>query len=135
LFGLVRRAIESLRGRFGATPIVLRADSGFGQDATLRFCDKMNIDFVLGLPGNRRLQTLSTPTQMDACLKYTFHKDEWGEERLCREWGELQYKAGSWEKKRRVIVKAEITQGQLNPRFVVTSFTDTLPEAVYAFYC
>jgi hypothetical protein len=135
LFGLLRRAIESLRVRFGATPIVLRADGGFGQAATVRFCDKMGVGFVLGLPGNRRLHALSTPVQMDACLKYTFDKNGWAGERVCREWGEFQYKAATWEKKRRVVVKAEITQGELNPRFVVTSFAEEAPELVYAFYC
>ena len=46
------------RARFPQVKIVLRADSGFGCDATLRFCDQVKIGYVLGLCKNRRLQTL-----------------------------------------------------------------------------
>ena len=34
-----------------------------------------------------------------------------------------------------MILKAEITRGELNPRYVVTSDTQALPEAVYLLYC
>jgi Transposase DDE domain group 1 len=128
LFGIVRRAVRLLRARFPDVKIVLRADSGFGCDATLRFCDKEKIGYVLGLGRNRRLQTLSTRYQIRAAIKHKFEGDG------CREWGEFLYKADTWDKKRRVIVKAEVTRGELNPRYVVTSEED-VPETVYTFYC
>lgn len=118
-----------LRARFPKVTILLRADSGFGCDATLRYCDKVKIGYVLGLSKNRRLQMLSTSYQIRAAIK---HKFEGGG---CREWGEFLYKADSWDKKRRVIVKAEVTRGELNPRYVVTSQDEETPEAVYTFYC
>ena len=34
-----------------------------------------------------------------------------------------------------MVVKAEITQGELNPRFVVTSLVDLSDEHAYEFYC
>ena len=49
LFSVLRRAVHLLRARFPAVKIVLRADSGFGCDATLRFCDMMGLGYVLGL--------------------------------------------------------------------------------------
>ena len=128
LFGLVRRAVRLLRARFPGVKIVLRADSGFGCDATLRFCDAVKIGYVLGLSRNRRLQTLSTSCQIRAAIKHKLEGDG------CREWGEFLYKADSWDKKRRVIIKAEVTRGELNARYVVTSEEEE-PEAVYVFYC
>ena len=107
----------------------MRADSGFGCDATLRFCDVLGLDYVLGRSSNRRLQTLSTPFQIRAAIRHKWEGDG------CREWGEFDYKAGSWDKRRRVIVKAEVTQGELNPRYVVTSNPDRSPALVYQFYC
>ena len=128
LFGLLRRAVRLLRTRFPALRIVLRADAGFGYFDVLAFCEAQEIDYVLGLTSNRRLATLSTPVQMDVCLKYKWEGEG------CREYAEFGYKAGSWPHLRRVVVKAEITQGALNPRFVVTSLMGT-PEQLYHFYC
>ncbi len=129
LFGLVRRAVRLLRARFADVKILLRADSGFGCDATLRLCDKVKIGYVLGLSKNHRLQTLSTSYQIRAAIKHKFEGDG------CREWGEFLYKADSWDKKRRVLVKAEVTRGELNPRYVVTSQQEKTPEEGYSFYC
>jgi len=128
-------AVQLLRDRFADLKIVLRADAGFGHDANLRLCDKLGINYVMGLSGNRRLHMLSTDIQMQACCKYTFGKAHWLERGICREFGRIEYKAGSWDKKRTVIVKAEITRGQLNPRFVVSDLPADDPEELYKFYC
>lgn len=132
---LIRKAAALLRERFPALEIVLRADAGFGNDKVLRLCDRLALSYILCISANRRLHTLSTWVQMQACCKYTFEKESWEEQRVCREFGTIDYKAGSWDKKRRVIVKAEITLGKLNPRFVVTNIDEADPEKVYAFYC
>ena len=129
LFGVLRRAVGLLRGRFPGVRIVLRGDSAFGIGEVIEFCERTGIDFILGIRGNNRLQTLSTPVQMDACLKHSWEVDD------CREYGEFRYKAGPWRGHQRVVIKAEITRGELNPRFVVTSLTGKTPEEVYEFYC
>jgi hypothetical protein len=72
---------------------------------------------------------LSAPVQIDACLKYKWEGSG------CREYGSVSYKAGSWRHARRVVVKAEITQGDLNPRFVVTSLDNLSDVEAYEFYC
>jgi hypothetical protein len=128
LLGLLRRAVRLLRARFPTVKIVLRADAGFGYADVLAFCEAQELEYVLGLTGNKRLAVLSTPVQMDACLKYKWAGNG------CREFAEFGYKAGSWPHLRRVVVKAEITQGKLNPRFVVTNLMGT-PEQLYLFYC
>jgi hypothetical protein len=132
---MLRRAVLLIRERFPEAQIVLRGDCGFGFNAVIRLCDNLGIDFILGLARNRRLQVLSTAVQMDACIKYSQLKgSSTGELLGCREFGEFLYKAGTWAKKQRIIVKAEITRGELNPRYVVTSLAgDT--EEVYRCYC
>jgi hypothetical protein len=134
--GVVRRAVALLRERFTDLEIIFRADAGFGHDENLRLCDKLDMKYVMGLSGNRRLHTLSSHIQMQACCKYTFHREEWEEqEGFCREFATIEYKAGSWDKKRTVVVKAEITNGQLNPRFIITNLDGRTPEELYAYYC
>ncbi len=128
VFGLLRRAVRLLRERFPQVKILLRADSGFGVASVMAWCEAHRIDYLLGLRSNQRLQTLSTPIQRDAALKYRWAGDG------CKEYGEFFYKAGSWPHKRRVIVKAEITRGALNPRYVVTNLEGD-PEAEYEHSC
>ena len=139
---MLKGAVRLIRQRFPNVQIILRADSGFGCEKTIRCCERLGIDFVLGLPKNRRLTVLSTAVQMDACIKYNqvgrlveygYLKEE--ERPECLEFGEFEYKAGPWKHKYRVVVKAEITQAELNPRFVVTNRTKMAPDEVYEFYC
>ena len=134
LLGLLRRAVRLLRERFPSVKIVLRADAGFGYWDTLAFCDAQKIDYVLGLSKNTRLTTLSTPVQTEVWLKHALEGDGCREYAVRPVWGEFEYKAGKWPRKRRVVVKAEITQGKMNPRFIVSSLK-TSPEQLYEYYC
>jgi hypothetical protein len=129
LYRALRIAIRLVRERAADARIILRADSAFGVCDVLDFCEDMGIDYILGMKGNNVLHDLSAPVQMDACLKYR------REGNGCREYGSVSYKAGSWRHARRVVVKAEITQGELNPRFVVTSHLNLSDEEAYGFYC
>ena len=129
LYSALKIAIRLLRERLGDVEIILRADSAFGVCDVVDFCDDMGIDYILGMKGNNVVHSLSAAVQMDACLKYK------AEGNGCREYGEFAYKAGSWRRERRVVVKAEITRGELNPRFVLTSLADMDAEKNYEFYC
>ena len=129
LYSALRMAIRLLRDRMPGALIILRADSAFGVCDVLNFSEDMGIDYILGLKGNNTLHGLSAPVQMDACLKYKWEGNG------CREYGSVSYKAGSWRHVRRVVVKAEITQGELNPRFVVTSLDNLSDVEAYEFYC
>jgi len=130
LRSVLHTIVKLLRRRLPGVRIILRADSGFGVASVIRSCHRMGIDFVLGLPSNKSLQRLSTPVQMDAALKYRWEGDG------CKEFGEFFYAAGTWGKKEeRVVVKAEITKGKLNPRYVVTNRMDLTTEGVYDWYC
>jgi hypothetical protein len=132
---ILRRGVALIRQRFPWTKIILRADAGFGNKLGLEMCDKLGISYCLGLSTNKRLQALSTKTQLQACGRYTFEKHQWQAEGVCRVFGRFEYKAGSWKSKRNVVVKAEITRGELNPRYVVTNLYNRSPEKAYAFYC
>ena len=129
LYSALRIVIRLLRKHMPEAGIILRADSAFGVCEVLNFSEDMGIDYILGMKGNNVLHDLSSHVQMDACLKYKWEGNG------CREYGSVIYKAGSWRHERRVVVKAEITQGELNPRFVVTSLDRLSNEKAYEFYC
>ncbi len=129
LKSILRIAVRLLREQAPNARIILRADSAFGVCDVLDFCEDMGMDYILGMKANNPLHSLSSHLQMDACLKYGWEGNG------TREYGSVSYKAGSWRHARRVVVKAEITQRELNPRFVVTSLDNLDDEQAYGFYC
>ena len=129
LYSALRIVIRLVRERMPNAHIILRADGAFGVCDVLNFSEDMGVDYIFGVKGNNVLHDLSAPVQMDACLKYKWEGNG------CREYGSVSYKAGSWRHARRVVVKAEITQGDLNPRFVATSLDNLSDEDAYEFYC
>jgi hypothetical protein len=137
---LLRRVVRALRARYPEVEIVVRGDGGFGVPEMLDFCHDEGLLFCFGKPQNRRLHALSQRYQIWAAIRSSQTKQPH------REYGEFEYQAESWRQAERTIVKAEVTQGKLNPRFVVTNLgvpqegeealaPEWSPEAVYAFYC
>jgi len=95
-------------------------------------CRALNVRFLFGKPQNARLHALSEREQMRAAVAYSVTK------RPQRTFGEFRYQADSWKQAERMIVKAEVTRGKLNPRFVVTDLCAEegwTPEATYDLYC
>jgi len=128
LWRLLQAVVGMLRRRQPKVRIILRGDSGFGVEKVLAWCHRLDISYLLGLASNPALQRKSTPIQMDAALKYRWEGDG------CREFGEFQHTAKSWRQPERVIIKAEITRGELNPRYLVTD-VKLSPEQSYHWYC
>ena len=127
---MLKWAVRLLRERLPTVQILLRGDSGFGSVTVLRWCHALGIGYRLCLPPNAVLQEKSISVQLDAALLATYPRA--GEDG--QEFGAFRYQARSWRRDERVIVKAEVTQGKMNPRFVVTS-ADEEPETEYRIYC
>jgi hypothetical protein len=132
---LMSRLVRKLKARFPSVRILVRADGGF---CTPRFLDAMErlglelggVDYVVGLPQNIRLLTLSRSWMQQAAE----HAKASGQ--TTRRFGTFWYATRSWSHTRRVVVKAEHLGEKANPRFVVTSVKDVKPRDVYeALYC
>jgi hypothetical protein len=107
--------VKALRKRWPKVKIILRADSGFCRWKMLRWCEGVGIHYIVGLAKNQRLRTLSVKLQKRAERKYQRSANK------VRLFTSLRYKAKSWDKKRRVIAKAEYSDRGPNPRYVVTN--------------
>lgn len=136
---VLKRAVGVLRARFPEIRIEFRADALYGTDKLLRRCDKLGIEYTLGLSGNSKLHGATIATQMDACIKYSQLKYIPGYTD-CQEFAVIDYQAGPWDKTRTVVIKAEITQvgnrkPELNARYVVTNREYSSAEECYRHYC
>ena len=129
----VARIVAQIRQRWPTVRILLRADSGFARDALMAWCENNSVDFLFGLAKNARLNA-EIETELAAAQEQSQHTGEPG--RRFREFTWQTRK--SWSRERRVVAKAEWTEGKANPRFVVTSLAREAHEARHLYeklYC
>jgi hypothetical protein len=121
--------VKALRQRWPGVRLLWRADSGFCRWKLLRWCERHGVDYLVGLAKNARLNALAAPLQAEAEAQYQAIKEK------VRLFGAFEYQAGSWDRPRRVIAKAEHNAHGPNPRYLVTSLAGE-PQRLYeARYC
>ena len=112
----VARIVGHIRERWPRTTIVIRADSGFCRDDLMTWCEANGVQYVLGLAGNARLVS-QIASEMKAAERKAKRTGQ-----PARVFADFRYRTRkSWSAKRRVIGKAEFTNGSANPRFIVTN--------------
>jgi hypothetical protein len=131
--GILRRLFTKLRAAFPTATLRVRLDGGFANPQLLQFLDREQVEYVVAMAKNPRLEKRARRLLGKARM---LSKASGRTEQL---YGETRYAAKSWNRKRRVIMKAEVVrhpgrEPKDNPRFVVTNLVDA-PEAVYHFYC
>jgi Transposase DDE domain group 1 len=121
--------VKRLRQQWPDVNIIFRGDSGFCRHKMLNWCERKNIQYIVGLPKNKRLlkksQTLIT--QAEQTYQVTQEKQ--------RLFSDIYYAAESWDTQRRVIVKAEHTHQGDNTRFVVTNLAGDSQHLYDTVYC
>jgi len=124
---VLRRIIPRLKEAFPKTEIIIRGDAGFAVPAVYEYCEQEGLTYVIGLIRNDVLERMVEDLLNAAHEKY---KETGQKQKL---FDEGTYQAQSWDKKRRVIMKAEWLPQGPNSRFVVTNLSmDT--QQVYEFY-
>jgi hypothetical protein len=126
---ILKLLADRLRQAWPGVRIVFRGDSGFCRWRLMRWCDRHDVGYVIGLARNKVLERMAEPFMREAKQQYeqTKHKQ--------RIFTELTYAAGTWDKPRRVIHKAEHNGQGDNPRFIVTNLTHP-PQPLYdQVYC
>lgn len=123
---LVRR----LRAKWPDLVIELRGDSGMAVPVTYDICERLEIQYTLGLRLNPVLKRESDALLAQAVANYA----KSGEPQ--RLFTAFEYQAGSWDEPRWVIVKVEAHGEGINRRAVVTNRPGArvLPQAAYDAY-
>ena len=122
---ILKLLVRRLRQAWPRVQIIVRADSGFCRWRTMRWCEKHDVYYVFGLARNAVLEQLAEPFMNRA--ERTFEQTG----RKQRRFHEIRYAAQTWDRTRRVIVKAERLPQGPNMRFVVTNLRDRRPAQIY----
>jgi hypothetical protein len=131
--GILRRLLRKLRAAFRGATYRVRLDGGFAHPKLFQFLEQQQVEYVVAMASNRRLEKRARRLMGKARMQSK------ATGQTAHLYGETRYAAGSWKRKRRVIIKAEVVRHpgrdpKNNPRFVVTNLPDA-PEDVYTFYC
>ena len=126
---ILKLLVKGLRAAWPQVRILFRGDSGFCRWQMFAWCERHGVDYLVGLAKNVRLATLAKPLidQAEAAFVATKEKQ--------RLFGWLDYGARTWDKQRRVILKAEHTDQGKNPRYLVTNLEGEAQSLYEETYC
>jgi hypothetical protein len=132
--GVLKRLVARLRAAFPGAILRVRLDAGFSGPEILSYCHEQKLEFVIAMPGNSILARHAEPFLVRAMEQaMASGKSE-------RVYAEAAYRAKSWRKEERVVIKAEVVCGphgdlKSNARFVITNLQQS-PRHVYErVYC
>ena len=129
----IARIVAQIRARWPDMEIILRADSGFARNDLMTWCEENGVDYIFGLARNERLVKAIRRQLAQARRESRRTKQAARRFKILEDWETRE----SWSLPRRVIAKAEWTQGEANPRFLVTSlnWTDDARYLYEDLYC
>lgn len=128
-WAILKLLVSRLRQRWPEVRIIFRGDSGFCRWKMLRWCERHQVGYIVGLAKNSRVLELAKAPLEKAAGEH--------QRRGCkvRRFTSIKYGAHTWDRPRRVLVKAECTDKGLNPRFVVTNLQGGAQDLYENTYC
>jgi len=121
--------VKRFRQVWPQVEIVFRGDSGFCRWRIMSWCDRNDVKYIIGLAKNSRLNSLSAKLHEQAEAGYQQSREK--QRLFCS----IEYGAATWDKTRRVIVKAEHSCRGSNPRYVVTNLVGDDQDLYDNLYC
>ncbi len=126
---VIRLIVTRLRQAWPLARIIVRGDSGFCRQRLIRWCERRNVGYVIGVARNARLHAQVAAWERE--LEAAFVRDG-TKQRAIRE---FRYAADSWNIERRVVTRLEYGSQGTNPRFVVTNLDLPAADLYDTLYC
>ena len=121
--------VKRFRQQWPDVRIILRGDADFGGWKMLSWCDDNGVGYAAGMAGNSRLTSFSSRTIRKAEKAYRRTGC------TAKIYNELHYAAQTWDRTRRVIVKAEHNSHGPNTRYVLSNLPGTPKHLYEKVYC
>ena len=112
---ILKLLVKRFRQVWPNVKIIFRGDCGFARKHIFHWCEKNNVEYIIGMPSNSRLQSLAKSSVDLAKKNFEVTKEK---QKL---FDDCEYEAGSWKNKRRIIIKAEHNDNGPNTRFLATN--------------
>ena len=128
-WGILSLLVKAIRRHWPKVEIIFRGDSGFCRWKMLRWCERHNVQYIVGIAKNNRLKRKAAGLINEAAEQFALTGNK---QRL---FTSVHYAAGTWDKSRRIIVKAEHNRLGSNPRFVVTNLSQNDKYLYDKMYC
>jgi len=128
VLGLLRWLFWRLRKAWPSLKIILRGDGGFSLPEIMNLCERKDVKYVFGFSSNAVLKRKIDYLLDLARLQY-FRTQE-----KARLFDDVYYAANTWEKPRRIVMKAEWLEKGANPRFLVTNLETEAQKLYDNFY-
>lgn len=126
---ILKLLVNHIRKEWPQTKIIFRGDGGFCREFILKWCERNNVDYIVGIARNKRLEQFTIPYMSVAREQF----DKYGEKQVI--FSEMMYAAKTWKRERRCIIKAEYSDKGSNPRFLLTSLEGDPEELYRKIYC
>lgn len=128
LESVLTRIFKIIEDKYKNVRYNFKADSGFQKESFFSFLEKKeNISFEISIATNKRLEKLID-------IKYKEEFEMTFEEDVFKIFQEFDYKADSWSKSRRVIVKIEINRHGHTIRYVMTNEKNSPRKIIENYY-
>ena len=132
--GMLKRLLPRLRQAFPKARIRIRLDAGFSGPEIYEFFEAQRLEYIVCISTNTVLKAHAEPLLVP--IRQSIEENA----PHTPAYGECAYQAGSWNRVRRVLIKADVAlhPGRTpkdNPRFIVTNLKQT-PKWLYEkIYC
>ena len=123
---LLKKLIKQLKQQWPNTLIIIRGDSHFTSSDFMEWSDQQHeIGFITGLAGNKKLHKLAAITIQSAKREFKQYGTP------VKRYHSFMYKAGSWIKDQKVVVKVEVSSQGTNIRYIVTNMVQFKAKGLY----
>ncbi len=126
---ILKLLVTELRKVWPKVKIIFRGDGGFNRQLLVRWCERHDVFYIIGYTRNQRLMKI-----IHASLNQTKANFELSKEKQ-RDFMDFYYAADSWNKKRHIIAKLEVTAKGPNPRFIMTNLSGEAQALYDELYC
>jgi hypothetical protein len=114
VWAILSLLVKRFRKAWPNVRIVFRADGGLCRQKLFNWCDRHDVFYITGIPGNNIL--LKQAKALIARAEFDYEKQG----HKVRLFDQFYYAAKSWSCERKIVVKAEHSELGQNTRFIVT---------------
>jgi len=127
---VLRHVIGRIRSNWPRVAITVRGDGHYGTPEVMDYLEDKDCGYILGLPGNARLNTIGQPWCEDVAVRRVLTGKQ-----ILRRYFQTRYQAKSWSCARTVIARIEATPKGVDARFVVTNLGGRAKRLYDRVYC